>query len=106
MEGLLSLLKCIRKGSSLSVLLFSGRYLKEIREIPRGPKILRLADVLVDGPYDPDSAGLPGVWPSSAGQKIHFLTNRYKISDFAELPDCEVVISGKGEVVESGMGII
>ena len=103
LPGLLSLLKRIKLETNLSILLFSGSPLDRILSLPDGDKLVSLLDVLIDGPFDPKKSNPPGTWPSSANQKIHLLTQRYKTSDFSGLPDSEVIINERGEVMESGM---
>ncbi|MFH1562957.1 MAG: 4Fe-4S single cluster domain-containing protein [Nitrospirota bacterium] len=100
--ALLPFLKRIREKTTLSVLLFSGRSIEQITSLSGGNKLLSLVDVLIDGRYDPDRANPPGILPSSSNQKIHFLTNRYSMADFSNLPFYEVFISEEGEVIETG----
>ncbi len=101
--ALVALLERVKEETNLSVLLFSGRTLKEILSLPMGDRLVSLLDVLIDGPYDPALANPPGVWPSSSNQQIHLLTSRYAASDFSNLPFQEVVIAADGEIVESGL---
>ncbi|MEW6418558.1 MAG: 4Fe-4S single cluster domain-containing protein [Nitrospirota bacterium] len=103
MPALLTLLKAVRKKTCLSVLVFSGYTIRKIQSMPGGNELISLTDVLLDGPYDPEQSNPPGVWPSSKNQKMHFLTRRYSISDFSNLPICEVIITQKGEVLQSGL---
>jgi len=97
-------LSLVRERSSLSILLFSGRTLEQMRGLGGGPRLLSLLDVLVDGPYDPQRANPPGVWPSSSNQKLRFFTSRYGAEDFARLPVCEAVVNDLGQVVWTGLG--
>ena len=102
--GLLALLERIRKETGLSVLLFSGRTMKDILCLPQGKRLISFIDVLVDGPYDPSCANPFGTWPSSANQTVHILSPRYTLSDFSNLPALELIITEDGEVVQSGLG--
>jgi anaerobic ribonucleoside-triphosphate reductase activating protein len=104
MPSLISLLHDIRYLSDLSVILFSGRTMREIECMHRGRELLSLIDVLIDGPYDLTKANPPGVWPASANQNICLLTGRYSPRDFAGIPPFEVFIGRKGGIVVSGMG--
>ena len=70
----------LRRRTDLSILLFTGRGMDGIRAMPRGEMLLRLPDVLIDGPYDAGYANAPGVWPSSTNQTLHLLTDRYDLS--------------------------
>lgn len=49
--SLAPLLNHLRSKSDLSILLFSGRTIEEIRKLPLGPSMLAAIDVLIDGPY-------------------------------------------------------
>jgi len=104
--GLVILLERVRKETDLSILLFSGRTMKDILCLPQGERLISLIDVLVDGPYDPSCANPPGAWPSSASQTIHILSPRYALSDFSSLPALELIITEDGEVVQSGLGTV
>lgn len=99
------LLTDIREKTDLSILLFSGRSLQEIFQMPEGNKLISMIDVLVDGPYDPGRANPSGTWPSSANQKIHLLTTRYTMTDFSGLPDMEVQIVENGDIIKTGLGV-
>lgn len=105
MPGLVAFLERIRAETDLSVLLFSGRTMREITGLSQGKRLVSLLDVLIDGHYDPARANPPGIWPSSANQTIHLIGQRYATADFKELPALEIIITGKGEVIQSGLGI-
>lgn len=101
-EGLLAFLHHLREISSLSVVLFSGHTLGEIRRQTLGPRILALTDVLVDGRFDPTQYlgnGLRG----SRNQQVHRLTSRYRQRDIAEIPPVELLIAPDGRVVQTGV---
>lgn len=86
----------------LSTLAFSGYTLDEIRELPGGPAVLAQLDVLVDGRYvagDRLATGLRG----SANQRIHLLTNRYRLDEVEATPVAEIRISKAGDVVLTGV---
>jgi anaerobic ribonucleoside-triphosphate reductase activating protein len=86
----------------LSTLAFSGYSLAEIRELPSGPDILALLDVLVDGRYlagERLGRGLRG----SANQRIHLLTDRYSLADVEATPVAEIVIASDGLVQLTGV---
>ena len=99
-------LSVIKESTELSVLLFSGRTGEEIHKLKGGKELLGLIDVLIEGPYNRELANPPGIWPSSANQRIRFLTERYKNEDFSGLPETEIIITDQGDVVESGLGIV
>ncbi|OPY89567.1 MAG: anaerobic ribonucleotide reductase-activating protein [Syntrophus sp. PtaU1.Bin208] len=100
-EALLDLVQWIRP-SPLSILVFSGYEIAEIRQMPCGPEILNRLDILIAGPYDltrPLGRSLMG----SSNQTIHFLTNRYTYRDFKDIPSCEAVIHPDGSVTLTGI---
>lgn len=72
-----SFLEQIRTHSSLSVMLYTGYRLGELRKDPERAHLLELLDILVDGPYreDLDHGEL---WRGSSNQHIHVLTPRYR----------------------------
>jgi len=90
------------RSRGLSTLLFSGYTRDEIEGMPDGPAVLARLDVLVDGRYVAAqrlAAGLRG----SANQRIHLITDRYRIEDIERTPVAEVRISPTGEVVLTGV---
>lgn len=101
-EPLLDFLREIRSGSSLSMLLFSGYTLEEIRAQALGPAVLVCTDVLVDGRYDRErhlGRGLRG----SVNQRIHLLTDRYRLEEIEDTPSGEVIIAPDGVVTITGV---
>jgi anaerobic ribonucleoside-triphosphate reductase activating protein len=67
-----------------SVMVFSG-YVREDLEARRGEsgigRLLDVADLLVDGPYERDSPETRRRWIGSHNQRMHFLSTRYSQSD-------------------------
>lgn len=71
------------KHMGLSVMIFSGYVLEELRakrdsDIDR---LLSLTDILVDGPYVREQPDTKRRWVGSCNQRIHFLSDRYCASD-------------------------
>jgi anaerobic ribonucleoside-triphosphate reductase activating protein len=68
---------------SLSVMVFSGYTLEEIRELPDPAAVELLAntDILVDGPYLREHPDTTRRWIGSTNQRIHFQTDRYRADD-------------------------
>lgn len=97
------LLETVRQQTDLSVLLFSGRTMARIKAMAGGSRLLAAIDVLVDGPYDHRLANADGAWPASANQNILFLTDRYTLCDFADLPGLEIFIRPDGTIVTTGI---
>ena len=75
-EALAEFLRLVRNRTDLSVMLYTGYLLDELKRMPGRPEILGLLDILVDGPYmrDLDHGEL---WRGSSNQTIHMLTDRY-----------------------------
>ena len=78
-DALYDLLKRIRSTSDLGVIIYTGFYLQELREM-NNPKVNEiidgLADIIIDGPYIDDlndGVSLKG----SSNQNVHFITDRY-----------------------------
>jgi anaerobic ribonucleoside-triphosphate reductase activating protein len=100
-EALEDLLRRLR-ATPLSILVFSGYTLERIRALPRGAEILANIDVLIAGPYV-EARHLGRGLLGSANQRLHLLTSLYKLTDFAALPNCEVILHRDGTVTVSGV---
>lgn len=71
------------RGLGLSVMVFSGYTLEELRRRaePAVHELLAHTDILVDGPYRADLPETRRRWIGSTNQRIHFLTDRYAEGD-------------------------
>ena len=101
-EALLDLLRCLRRDTELSILIFSGYRRAEIERMELGPAILEHIDVLIDGRFVSTqrlATGLRG----SRNQNIQLLSNRYSEADVAATPAAEIKISASGEVILTGV---
>ena len=81
--GALAIVAEQARGLGLSVMVFSGYTLAELRARPE-PEIARLlaaTDLLVDGRYEKDRPDTRRRWVGSANQQLHFLTDRYRPDD-------------------------
>lgn len=65
------------RGEGLSVMIFTGFPLEELRE-PAHQALLAMTDLLVDGPYRRDLPDRTRRWIGSTNQRIHFLSDRYR----------------------------
>jgi anaerobic ribonucleoside-triphosphate reductase activating protein len=67
----------------LSVMVFSGYTLAEIRRMPDPSvgELLAQTDILVDGPYVRELPETRRRWIGSSNQQIHFLTDRYRADE-------------------------
>lgn len=103
LPALVVFIEHLRARTDWSILVFSGRTYAEILQLPLGRALLSGIDVLIDGPYNAGQANAPGVWPSSANQRIHLLSKRYCFEDFEGLPAFELAVTQTGDVIASGM---
>lgn len=100
--GLLALCRAVRSKTDLSILLFSGYTLTEIRHSPEMAQVLDQVDVLIAGRFLAHrrvARGLTG----SANKRIHYLTSRYTPGDLENTPEAEVLITPTGEVINTGI---
>jgi anaerobic ribonucleoside-triphosphate reductase activating protein len=101
-EAALALVRAVRAETSLSVLVFSGFAIDEIRTQPLGPAILDELDVLIDGRYRAPERlgrGLRG----SENQRVQLLSGRYTRAEVEATPEAEVRIAPDGSVVLTGV---
>jgi anaerobic ribonucleoside-triphosphate reductase activating protein len=88
----------------LSVMVFSGYKLEELRERPDPATVdlLSLTDILVDGPYERDKPDTERRWIGSTNQRIHFLTERHTFDEqWRRKNTLEIRLKGK-EIVING----
>lgn len=76
-EALAELVREVRRGRDMGVIVYSGFTLEELRERNGCEGLLGLADILIDGRYirelDDGRAYI-----GSANQRLHYLTGRYR----------------------------
>jgi anaerobic ribonucleoside-triphosphate reductase activating protein len=67
----------------LSVMLFTGFLLEELRERhdPDIDALIDHTDILVDGPYVREQPDTARRWIGSTNQRVHFLTDRYHLDE-------------------------
>ena len=100
--ALLKLLHRVRTEASLSILVFSGYTMRQIRSLRSGQALLETIDVLIAGPYV-DRLRSGGNLCGSSNQKIHLLTDRYIPADMDGPPAAEIRIDAKGHVHFTGL---
>jgi anaerobic ribonucleoside-triphosphate reductase activating protein len=100
-EALRDLLERLPR-ASLSRLVFTGNTLAEVRELPLGPEILPLVDVLIAGRYVASQHLADGLL-GSANQQVHFLTTRHAPDDFVNLASREIILHGDGSMTITGI---
>lgn len=101
-EALVSFLARVRYQTAWSVILLTGYTWEEIQALPWGNAVLDHVDVVIAGRYQPEqrlARGLIG----SANKTVHFLTSRYTLSDFSQVPVAEVIIAPDGGVRVTGI---
>lgn len=89
---------------ALSVMVFSGYTIEQLREMPEPAvgELLSLADILVDGPYFREQPDTERRWIGSTNQRIHFLTSRYNFDEqWRRRNTLEVRLAG-GEISING----
>jgi anaerobic ribonucleoside-triphosphate reductase activating protein len=100
-EVLFSFVRAVQEQTELTVLLYSGYTLEQIRNIPNGRQILSSVDGLIAGPYRRELATGSGLLGSS-NQKIHLFTQRIQLHELENMPQAEVRIRPDGVVEISG----
>lgn len=91
--------------AGLSVMVFSGYTLEEIRDMtdPQAARLLEHTDLLVDGPYLRDQPETGRRWIGSANQRIHFLSDRYRSDDPCwHVPNTLEIRLQEGELTVNG----
>jgi anaerobic ribonucleoside-triphosphate reductase activating protein len=89
----------------LSVMIFSGFTIEQLREKPEREvgELLSFTDILVDGPYLREQPDTERRWIGSRNQRIHFLSDRYRADDpcWLQKNTLEIRVRG-GEVTVNG----
>ena len=78
-EALCAFNEAIRRNSDLTIMVFTGRTMAQLRrQLPSAlaERLLTTIDLLVDGPYI-EELNDGCLWRGSSNQEIHFLTPRY-----------------------------
>ena len=101
-QGLFKFLSELKIKTNLSVLIFSGYILDEINNIKQGKEILNLTDILVAGRYKENMKSFDNLLGSS-NQVIHFLSDHYSSKDLSNIPEAEIIIDKKGNIVFTGI---
>lgn len=107
-DGLLALvcgLRRARTSDELSIIVFSGFTIEEVRARPLGQETLRYLDVLIDGRYVASERHAQQLRGSS-NQRIHLLSDRYTTAEIEATPEAEIRIDGQGRVTLSGVAPI
>ncbi len=100
-DALLDLLERL-DSAPLGRLVFTGYTLDEVQELPLGPRILPLVDVLIAGRYVASRQADAGL-ASSTNQQIHLLTPRHSADDLAAAPTREIILHRDGSMTVTGL---
>lgn len=105
-QGLSEIAKGCRE-HKLSVLVFTGYTIEHLRNnpLPGVEDLLRVTDVLVDGPFISSKLETSRNWVGSTNQQFHFLTKHYPVSieyDPAYSHGFELRISKDGTMRSNG----
>jgi anaerobic ribonucleoside-triphosphate reductase activating protein len=92
------LLRSLRHYSDLSVLVYSGYSLNEIRYLDGGPDVLGQIDVLIDGRYERRKRERGGLLGSS-NQRIHLLTGRHELAELRPRPAASPAVNHAASAV-------
>lgn len=76
LDDLQDFLQQVKQKTSLSVMLYTGYLLQEIRAEEKKCRLLENVDILIDGPYM-EQLDNGQLWRGSENQKIYFLSSRY-----------------------------
>lgn len=102
-EALLELLTHLHERHSPPILVFSGYDHEVLTADPLFLQCLSLCDALICGSFRADLQPAYERFCSSSNQELILLSDRYKHSDFADLPLSEVIIGNDGEIISSGI---
>ena len=98
----LSILARKIRDKGLTVMVYSGYDLKEIKDMKS--ELLEHVDVLVAGRYVKELHTTKRRWIGSTNQELHFLTDAYKEADprFLEPNHAEITLNSQGEMTVVG----
>lgn len=91
-----------------TVMTYSGHTLQQLRKGDSTPirDLLAATDILIDGPFVPSLQDPDLRWRGSSNQRIHLLTDRYRIDQIESLPakkGVDVTLTPQGRLVVSGV---
>ena len=94
------------KNSGLSVVTFTGFTIEELssQSNPYVQYLLKVTDLLIDGPFIEDKFSLNRPWVGSSNQRFQFLTERYNENDLIGVRNqVEIRITPNGKTLINGM---
>jgi anaerobic ribonucleoside-triphosphate reductase activating protein len=91
------------RGHGLSVMVFSGYTLEELRTRADAVGLLAECDLLVDGRFERDKLDASRRWIGSSNQRLHFMTTHYDPTDPRfRAPQTAELRLARGELVMNG----
>jgi anaerobic ribonucleoside-triphosphate reductase activating protein len=105
-QGLKALLTSARQTRGLSIIIYTGFTLEELRADKARAAVLPLIDVLVAGPFEIKKTEKTALARGSTNQTFHFLSERYNINDLYLPARLEVTIGVDGSLTGTGFSSI
>ncbi len=99
---LMELVTQIKKETDLTILIYSGYTLEEIRAMDNGKTILESVDCLIAGPFRKNLKTDEPAILTSSNQRLHLFTDAVTLADFEALPLWEITITKSGVITISG----
>lgn len=99
-KALAELAKIVR-AAGLSVFAFTGYDLDQLTH-PEHRALLNLTDVVVAGRYIDKQRVSGWAWRGSANQRVHFLSERYSLTDMEDVAEVEFHIEKDGTLTVTG----
>lgn len=101
-RGLLRLLKTAREDYGLSTVVYTGFTYEQLAASSISRTIFRYTDVLIDGRFEEAKKEPTMLARGSTNQRLHFLSNRYKASDFIMQGKVELIVGSDGTITQTG----
>lgn len=99
-SGLLQLAEAVRE-RGLSLMAFTGYEIEELTAFEQ-QRLLGLLDVVVTGRFVASLKRDDLRWRGSSNQRVHFLSERYRVDEQTESAAAEVTLDGRGGVRITG----
>ena len=97
----LELVKCIRQKSDLSIILYTGYEVEQLKT-KNQTEVFDYIDILIAGPYRQELRTMNGGLIGSTNQQIIFLTDRYSEDDLPQTNEIEINIESDGSLTILG----
>jgi anaerobic ribonucleoside-triphosphate reductase activating protein len=97
-----ALVRQVRRLADMSILLFTGYTLEEVRALPGSDSLLAALDVVIAGRYQHGNQSGHRLL-GSTNQTLHLITARHRPADFDHIPEAELLIRPDGQIVATGI---